>query len=283
MFKKLRTAEDQKINHSGRSHIGETMQLEGDLRTSGSIDVAGLVNGNIFAKNGYADIDSITVDSLTVNNDVHISGNLNVAGTHTSMASTDITIKDPVLTLGGSITTAPKQVNWNLTFVGGKFVINSVSQRVMTFVRTDTGYKVVNDEGYVAINTEKGNEVLAGHEILDDISNGRFRSVPDNFDSGLNIISCPSCSRVENEAFIELAQDVKKLAEYASEEDITIAVMGCRVNGPGETDDADIGLWCGPTGVNLKTGSDLVGHFAYDSILPEVDSLLARTVEAKKH
>ena len=130
---------------------------------------------------------------------------------------------------------------------------------------------------------EKGNEVLAGREILDDISNGRFRSVPDNFDSGLNIISCPSCSRVENEAFIELAQDVKKLAEYASEEDITIAVMGCRVNGPGETDDADIGLWCGPTGVNLKNGSDLVGHFAYDSILPEVDTLLARTVEAKKH
>ena len=28
--------------------------------------------------------------------------------------------------------------------------------------------------------------------------------------------------------------------------------MGCRVNGPGETDDADLGLWCGPTHVNLK-------------------------------
>jgi UDP-N-acetyl-2-amino-2-deoxyglucuronate dehydrogenase len=33
---------------------------------------------------------------------------------------------------------------------------------------------------------------------------------------------------------------------------ITIAVMGCRVNGPGETDDADLGLWCGPNFVNLK-------------------------------
>ena len=32
------------------------------------------------------------------------------------------------------------------------------------------------------------------------------------FDHGLNIISCPSCSRVENEAFIELAQDVKEMA-----------------------------------------------------------------------
>ena len=48
MFKSLRSVEGSKINNSGRSHVGETMQLEGDLRTSGAIDVAGLVNGNIF-------------------------------------------------------------------------------------------------------------------------------------------------------------------------------------------------------------------------------------------
>ena len=48
MFKSLRSIEGSKINNSGRSHVGETMQLEGDLRTSGSIDVAGLINGNIF-------------------------------------------------------------------------------------------------------------------------------------------------------------------------------------------------------------------------------------------
>jgi len=48
MFKSLRNIEGKKINHSGRSHVGETMQLEGDLRTSGAIDVAGLINGNVF-------------------------------------------------------------------------------------------------------------------------------------------------------------------------------------------------------------------------------------------
>ena len=36
------------MNHSGRSHVGETLQLEGDLRSSGSIDIAGLINGNVF-------------------------------------------------------------------------------------------------------------------------------------------------------------------------------------------------------------------------------------------
>ena len=48
MFKTLRGAEKKELNHSGRSYIGETMQLEGDLRSAGSIDVAGLINGNIF-------------------------------------------------------------------------------------------------------------------------------------------------------------------------------------------------------------------------------------------
>ena len=48
MFKTLRGAEEKQLTHNGRSHIGETMQFEGDLRSSGSLDVAGLVNGNIF-------------------------------------------------------------------------------------------------------------------------------------------------------------------------------------------------------------------------------------------
>ena len=48
MFKTLRGVEEKKLNHNGRSLIGETMQFEGDLRSSGSLDVAGLVNGNIF-------------------------------------------------------------------------------------------------------------------------------------------------------------------------------------------------------------------------------------------
>ncbi|MGE3960891.1 MAG: (E)-4-hydroxy-3-methylbut-2-enyl-diphosphate synthase [Dehalococcoidia bacterium] len=128
---------------------------------------------------------------------------------------------------------------------------------------------------------DKGQEVTVGREIIEDIYAGRFRSVPANFGEGLNIISCPSCSRVENNAFVELAQDVKKMAEYAKDYQITIAVMGCRVNGPGETDDADIGLWCGPLGVNLKHGEDVVGHFPYDTVLGETRALLDRVIAEK--
>ncbi len=127
-------------------------------------------------------------------------------------------------------------------------------------------------------NERKHEEVTAGLKIIEDTRNGRFISVPD-FGKGLNIISCPSCSRVENEKFVELAQQVKEMTVYAKEHAITIAIMGCRVNGPGETDDADLGLWCGPTTVNLKKRSVKLGHFGYDVVLErlkeEVDQLIA--------
>ena len=48
MFKGLRTVETKTLNHSGRSYVGETLQLEGDLRTSGNLDIAGLINGNVY-------------------------------------------------------------------------------------------------------------------------------------------------------------------------------------------------------------------------------------------
>ena len=127
-------------------------------------------------------------------------------------------------------------------------------------------------------NDRKGEEIAAARAILADIAAGRVRSVVNYESSGFNIISCPSCSRVENEAFVELAEKVRAMTADLDGK-LTIAVMGCRVNGPGETDDADLGLWCGPTRVNLKRGPTLVGSFTYDEILDrlrrELESLLA--------
>ena len=127
-------------------------------------------------------------------------------------------------------------------------------------------------------NNRKGEEIEAGRQILADIAAGRVRSVVDYNTDKLNIISCPSCSRVENEAFVELAAKVKEMTKYAEEHAITIAVMGCRVNGPGETDDADLGLWCGPNYVNLKKGTQALGAFPYDEILPKLKSELDEIV-----
>jgi (E)-4-hydroxy-3-methylbut-2-enyl-diphosphate synthase len=130
-------------------------------------------------------------------------------------------------------------------------------------------------------NPRKPEEIAAGRQILTDIAAGRVRSVVDYGLSTLNIISCPSCSRVENEAFVDLAQQVKEMTAYARDHAITIAVMGCRVNGPGETDDADLGLWCGPNHVNLKRGGQELGAFDYDAILPRLKHELDALIEAR--
>lgn len=130
-------------------------------------------------------------------------------------------------------------------------------------------------------NVRKPEEIAAAQGILADIAIGRVRSVVDFGLDTLNIISCPSCSRVENEAFIELAEEVKQMTAYAKDHAITIAVMGCRVNGPGETDDADLGLWCGPTHVNLKKGSEPLGAFPYDDIIPRLREELDRIINER--
>ncbi len=131
-------------------------------------------------------------------------------------------------------------------------------------------------------NARKPEEIEAGRQIVADVEAGRFRSVPELPSDRLNIISCPSCSRVENEAFVELAESVRDMTRYAEGRGITIAVMGCRVNGPGETNDADLGLWCGPRFVNLKRGSEALGAYPYDEILDRLKVELDRLIAEKQ-
>jgi len=82
MFKTLRGTEDKQLNHNGRSHIGETMQFEGDLRSSGSLDVAGLVNGNIFVSDmtiteAGSVRGSIEAESIEING--HVEGKISAS------------------------------------------------------------------------------------------------------------------------------------------------------------------------------------------------------------
>jgi (E)-4-hydroxy-3-methylbut-2-enyl-diphosphate synthase len=131
-------------------------------------------------------------------------------------------------------------------------------------------------------NEQKQQEITAGRQILEDVFAGRMLNAVPLAPRRLNIISCPSCSRVENEAFIELAQQVQAMTRYAEDHAVTIAVMGCRVNGPGETDAADLGLWCGPNLVNLKRGSQSLGAWPYDQILDRLKAELDQLIAARK-
>jgi len=108
MFKSLRSIEGSKINHSGRSHVGETMQLEGDLRTSGSIDVAGLVNGNIFVSEiTVAETGSIrgAIEAATVEINGHLEGKISADSVivgKTAVIKGDIFFKNSLKTEEGA-------------------------------------------------------------------------------------------------------------------------------------------------------------------------------------
>ena len=108
MFKSLRSVEQTKLNHSGRSYVGETMQLEGDLRTSGSIDVAGLINGNIFVSEmTVAETGSIrgSVEATAIEINGHVAGKISadtVIVGKTAVVKGDIFFKDTLKTEEGA-------------------------------------------------------------------------------------------------------------------------------------------------------------------------------------
>jgi len=89
--------------------------------------------------------------------------------------------------------------------------------------------------------------------------------------SGINVIACPSCGRAEVDVH-KLAAEVEKRTSHL-DKNITIAVMGCAVNGPGESREADIGIAGGVRkGLLYLKGEK-------EHTIPEeelVDSLIAR-------
>lgn len=73
-------------------------------------------------------------------------------------------------------------------------------------------------------------------------------------DSGINVVSCPTCGRTQID-LIDLANKVETMAAKYDDLNIKVAVMGCVVNGPGEAKEADIGIAGGAgEGILIKHG-----------------------------
>ena len=79
MFKTLRGTEEKQLNDNGRSFVGETLQLEGDLRSAGSLDVAGLIKGNVFVTDiVVAETGSVrgSIEATNIEINGHIEGKI---------------------------------------------------------------------------------------------------------------------------------------------------------------------------------------------------------------
>ena len=84
--------------------------------------------------------------------------------------------------------------------------------------------------------------------------------------SGANLISCPTCGRTKID-LIGLANQVEEALQDC-EKDITVAVMGCIVNGPGEAREADVGIAGGDGCGVLFVKGELREKLPYDQLLP---------------
>ena len=85
---------------------------------------------------------------------------------------------------------------------------------------------------------------------------------------GVNIISCPTCGRTK----IDLIGLVNQVDEALRDcqKPITVAVMGCIVNGPGEAREADIGIAGGDGCGMLFEKGQQIKKLPYDELLPEL-------------
>ncbi len=95
-------------------------------------------------------------------------------------------------------------------------------------------YKGIGDTIRVSLADEPEKEVLAGYEILKSLN---LRQC------GPKLIVCPTCGRCEVD-LLNIARIVEKRLNY-NRHPLTVAVMGCVVNGPGEAREADFGIACG--------------------------------------
>jgi (E)-4-hydroxy-3-methylbut-2-enyl-diphosphate synthase len=146
-------------------------------------------------------------------------------------------------------------------------------------IKSSVGLGILLSEGIgdtmrVSLTADPVEEVRAAYEILKALKVRR---------RGVNIISCPTCGRTEID-IIGLAQEVEKRLAHVKEP-ITVAVMGCVVNGPGEAREADVGI-AGGKGVGLlfKHG-DILKKFdekeLADALVKEVEKIVERSSKSQ--
>lgn len=91
---------------------------------------------------------------------------------------------------------------------------------------------------------------------------------------GVRFVSCPTCGRTEID-LISLANKVERLVR-GLDRDITVAVMGCVVNGPGEAREADYGIAGGKNkGILFKKGQ-VLGTYPYDELCDALMQLIEK-------
>ena len=126
----------------------------------------------------------------------------------------------------------------------------------------------IGDTLRVSLTADPGKEIVIGKEILKAL----------HLRKGLEIISCPTCGRTDIN-IISLAEKVEKALEKYADTDLSVAVMGCIVNGPGEARVADFGIAGGiHEGLLFKKG-EIVRKVKEEELVPQLIKLIEENVK----
>jgi (E)-4-hydroxy-3-methylbut-2-enyl-diphosphate synthase len=126
----------------------------------------------------------------------------------------------------------------------------------------------IGDTIRVSLTADPVEEVQAGFDILRTLN---IRA------KGALIVACPTCGRIEVDLF-KLVDEAKQRLKHV-EKPITVSILGCAVNGPGEAREADIGIAGGKNGGLLIRAGKIVGKYKegelVDALVRAVDELVA--------
>lgn len=133
----------------------------------------------------------------------------------------------------------------------------------------------IGDTLRVSLTADPVKEIAAAKEILNALNiEGQC---------GMNIVSCPTCGRTKID-LISLSERFKAAvsAEKLADLPITVALMGCIVNGPGEAHEADIGIAGGVGEALLFAHGQTIGKISEDEIIPRLIKEIKKIKDERK-
>lgn len=128
----------------------------------------------------------------------------------------------------------------------------------------------IGDTLRVSLTGDPVEEVHVGYHILKSLNLSQ---------RGINLISCPTCSRTQVD-LIPIAEEVeKRLADITVP--LSVAVMGCVVNGPGEASHVDIGIACGKGSATLFKKGQVIRKIPEAHIVDELVQEVFALIESR--
>jgi len=126
----------------------------------------------------------------------------------------------------------------------------------------------IGDTIRVSLTADSVQEVQAGYDILRTLN---IRA------KGALIVACPTCGRIEVDLF-KLVEEAKARLAHV-DKPITVSILGCAVNGPGEARESDIGIAGGKNGGLLIRKGKIIGRYGegelVDALVHAVDEMIA--------